>query len=97
MNRLIGSVHTYRTKQVRTHHATLITNGHFFPEEIQEAVLLGGINDVLFSVGAASFSFYKKVRGDRFDRVMDSIPQFHQESQGECKGTANYSSDSQVT
>lgn len=65
-----------RVKQGRPHHVTLITNGHFFSEGIQEAVLREGIDEVLFSIGAASTSFYEKIRGEGFDRIVGNIIRF---------------------
>lgn len=65
-----------RVKQNQPHFVTLITNGHLLTDEIADAILMNRIDSILFSIGAASRSFYEKVRGSGFERVSDNILRF---------------------
>jgi len=65
-----------RVKQNQPHFVTLITNGQLLTNEISDALLNNHIDSILFSIGAASRSFYEMVRGSGFELVLDNIQKF---------------------
>jgi pyruvate-formate lyase-activating enzyme len=65
-----------RVKTNQDHQVTLITNGHFLNGDVRRAVLDARIDRVLFSIGAGSESFYRKVRGPDFYHVIGNILSF---------------------
>lgn len=65
-----------RVKKNQTHYVTLITNGHLLTDEVADAILDNHIDSIIFSIGAASASFYEKVRGKGYEKVLDNISSF---------------------
>jgi radical SAM protein with 4Fe4S-binding SPASM domain len=65
-----------RVKQNQSHFVTVITNGQLLTDEISDALLNNHIDSIMFSIGAASRSFYEKVRGSGFELVSDNIQRF---------------------
>jgi radical SAM protein with 4Fe4S-binding SPASM domain len=62
-----------RVKQNRDHSIYLTTNAHRLDEKIGEVILKNKIDIINFSIGAASKDFYKKVRGNGFEKVQENI------------------------
>ncbi|MBN1782873.1 radical SAM protein [bacterium] len=65
-----------RVKARRDHTVYLTTNAHSLDESVQISLIENRIDHVNFSLGAATAAFYEKVRGPRFDRVIDNIRHF---------------------
>ena len=65
-----------RVKKYHDHIIYLTTNAHRLNETIGQALLENKIDILNFSIGAASEEFYKKVRGNNFEKVMDNIDAF---------------------
>ncbi|HLN52398.1 MAG TPA: radical SAM protein [Lentimicrobium sp.] len=65
-----------RVKKNQPHIVTLITNAHLLTDEICDAILKGRIDNIIFSIGASGEDFYKKIKGDGFDLVINNILRF---------------------
>lgn len=65
-----------RVKQHQPHYVTLITNAHFLTDEMGDAILNNRIDNIIFSIGAATHSFYEKIKGAGFDKMIDNILRF---------------------
>lgn len=65
-----------RVKQNQPHYVTLITNAQLLTDEISEAILNYHIDSIIFSIGAASSSFYEKIKGKGFELVIENILRF---------------------
>lgn len=65
-----------RVKRDQEHVVYLSTNAHRLNKEIGESILTNRINTINFSIGAFSKSFYQKVRGPGFEKVITNIHNF---------------------
>ncbi len=75
-----------RVKRHRDHCVYLTTNAHKLNKEIGDAILSNKIDIINFSLGAANKEFYKKVRGNGFEKVQENIHGFlHQVKNSDWK------------
>lgn len=65
-----------RVKKYNSHEVYLSTNAHLLNNEISKTILDNHIDVVNFSIGAATESFYSKVRGKCFSIVINKIINF---------------------